>query len=674
MIAFKIALLVLLSASLHAKKLTQEFNTLLDKVAFEANSISERLHGYKKLISYTHNHEVHPKQIARLMSALETSYRVRDLNNRDMLLQLQEIFAGLLRIENFSPHQGAIKQYLERLQCDLKPFAIKSGDFVTIEFAGTNRYCATHKADTTVFLEAVPLEGKQIRMDCLFKVLGKEDGKAIAFGEEVQLQPLYIEQNGYLLPPSEKINFASNQESGKRGAESFDLTLQPNGNLLFTCTALTGEAITGMPVVAKQELYLTNNELHISWALAPNSTRLSARNKILGNGSPLALHVVKPQVVAKAHQKLIKANTALALKAPTLDAQAKAFSQILSSVKEGIDTAIAQEQSAALRKFYEQKKQFTPEGLRQLTKLFACAAKHPAFEDNKLVFEQYVSEVGDELKTKAIAFDQLFSLQIPQLHAGLQLTIDPLLAPQGHVVVAPTATISSEFMGQQCLALSSPSQKKGAISYGDELVLSSYFVDDGKDGGLLACPVTWWLDILPDKTTKRLLASSSAAIQTRNGQQIFVIQAANNPQQQGPVLPGDTIQLFSKHAQEVVVFGKDGLHACCEIKTASQEELKQLAHKKFTLYVKQAIAERDMQHKTAALDTALDLFKGQKILPHDAGKILFAAIKKTMTRPTNELAVAAFHKVLAKAQEAPFSEAAKRKFVAWATDIEKNKQ
>lgn len=652
------------------------FERLLDEVAFEASDIYARLGGYKRLIEYAQRRELDAPSLERFIKALEATYRARDLNNRAALVGIQEVCGVLLRTEIFATYHSNVRGFLEKLHYDLLPFALRSGDIVSIEICGRNMFCATQQRGGEAFIHGQhTAHGRQLRLDCLFRVEGGETGKPITLGQVVQLQPLYLQQGRYILPPTARLGGERNT-GGKRGAEGAEFVLQENGALAFTFSSPLGECLRGAPVVIKQGVHIVDTKYNLAWALPAGGTRLTI-HPVGGEGVELfAFRTVKSQVVEQAHARLMKANVEAALKQPLIERRLQGLVQIFTAMRSGISTAEAAQYQEILQGLYEERKNIPPAALRSLEKLFLTVAHHPAFAPSKLVFEQYTAHAHDELCAHAVSFGEYVRVIRSDQKRSLQLALDESLAKQGHLLVNGEGPVDNRVIGQQCVSLASTAGKAGAINYGDEVTLTSYFVDDGRDGGLLACPVTWWVDVSPENgSVQRVLASGAAAVQTHSGQEIFRVQNATLSTAQGPVLAGDVIHFVSKYTGRVVTFGDKHPPHTFTFGRASKEQLASLADKRFRQYVQRVDAESDVAKKATMLGAALDLFKGQRLLSAQAGKVLYAALKRTSLPAASLPAPAALEvkQLLTKAQDAPFSSAAKKRFVLWQSALEPKK-
>lgn len=640
------------------------FDQLLDKVAFEASDIQSRLEGYKRLIEYAQRSELDAPHVARFMAALEATYRARDLNNRAVLLGLQEVFCRALQSSIFAPHHEQARKFLTMLSCDLKPFAVKFGDCVAIEVCGRAMFCTTQQHDNCLHVVGCPPPaGKQLRVDSLFTIAGGQPGQVVTFGQQLQLQPLYAQRGGYMLPLEAGLNFACGS-SVRRGVEGGSVVLSKKSDIEFALTSPIGVILQGAPVVIHQEVQLVDTSRGVALAMPAGATRFVLQNKELADGNVLSLRIVKSQTLDRVHKKLVKANVDLALKQATPEGRIEGLLQVLNAVRGGIGDEELVRQQEVLQSLYAERSVVPPHALRLLEKLFVTAAHHSCFAQSKLVFEQYAGQVHDDLCAKAVSFGDVVTMAAAQQRA-LQLVLDESLTSQGHLVVAADGRKDTRLMGQQCITLASPAAKRGALSYSDEVTLTSYFVNDGRDGGLLACPVMWWVDSSPQESVaQRVLASGATAVQTRGGQEIFTIINATVPAMQGPVLAGDAVHLVSKHTKRMIEFGEKQKTGTFVVQKASKKQLVELADKRFRQYVQRISGEDDVHQRTAMLGAALDLFKGQKLLSSQAGKLLYAQLKNAAVG-SDIASQETIKQLLAKAQEAPFSAAAKKRFMTW---------
>ena len=218
-------LVILLCIVVQAWAGGSRFNQLLDGIFFESTDIVSRLNGYKKLVDYAQRRELDTQSLMRFMDALDGTYRVRDLTNKAVLLGLQEVFGKILMTPVFESYHQQVRAFLEKLKYDLMPFAIKVGDYVTIEACERHVFCAAQQqVDETLVHGRRQEKGKQVCVDSLFKVEGGVVGQPVLFGQQLQISPLYVQQGGYILPPRETLRVTYHRD-GYRGANEKKLFL-----------------------------------------------------------------------------------------------------------------------------------------------------------------------------------------------------------------------------------------------------------------------------------------------------------------------------------------------------------------------------------------------------------------------------------------------------------------
>lgn len=657
-------LLIFLCLVVQAWGVESRFNQLLDEVLFESADIASRLNGYKKLIEYAQRRELDAQSLSRLVKALEGTYRSRNLSNKSALLGLQDVFGTMLTMPIFGSYHKQVRLFQEKLKYDLMPFAVKFGDYVMIESCERHVFCATQQRESNHFLYGCGNgAGKQVRIDSLFRISGGIAGQPVLFGQDVQFSPLYLQDGGYVLPSQVALNVSYHREAS-RGLNEKALFLDRDPAVKFSAVASIGNVLHGSPVVAGHGFRLVDVASNFSWVLS-SGNNLTFQPKADAECELFSLRVVKPQVVEKAHQKLVQANTAIAVKKTLAEDRIAGLTKILKSVRRGIDGIVLLQQQELLQVLYSERAKLASSELRSLKKLFDLAAGHPCFAQSRLSFEQYAGQVLDDLGARALKFEEFITMTSTDNRRAIHLVMDEQLSKQGHLVVSGDGIPSNKIAGQQCMMISSAAGKQGFLSYGDEIKLTSFFVHDGRAGGLLACPVVWWVDGNP---VTRVCASSGKAVQTRSGQEVFVVASANNDLV-GPVLAGDKINLVSKYAQGAISFMQASPDL--DMQQVSRDRLAALADKCFSQYVKQAKAVHDVDKKVSMLEAAVDLFKDQKILSSGSGKVLYSALKQAIA---DKAAVAkAFvpnmQALLAKAQNAPFSPAAKKRFVVWSNGL-----
>lgn len=640
------------------------FNQLLDEILFESADIVSRLNGYKKLIEYAQRRELDAQNLGRLIKALEGTYRSRDLSNKSVLLGLRDLLGEILKMPIFGAYHKQVHLFQEKLKYDLMPFAVKFGDYVMIESCERRVFCATQQRDGNYFLYGCGNRaGKQVRIDSLFRIGGGIAGQPVLFGQDVQICPVYLQNGEYVLPSEVELNISYHREAS-RGFNGKALFLDKKPDVKFSVVASIGNILHGLPVVAGHGFRLVDVASNFSWVLSIDNT-LIFQPKTDADCELFSLRIVKPQVVEKAYQKLVQANTAIAIKKTLAEDRIAGLTKILKVVRGGIDGVVLVQQQELLQSLYGEREKLASSELRSLKKLFDLAAGHSSFVQSKFSFEQYAGQLLEDLGARALKFEEFITITSIDHRRAIHLVMDEQLSKQGHLVVSGDGIPSSKIAGQQCMMISSVVGKQGFLSYGDEIKLTSFFVHDGRAGGLLACPVVWWVDGNP---VTRVCASSSKAVQTRSGQEVFIVASAASGLV-GPVLPGDRINLVSKYAQGAISFMQ--ATPALDIQKVSRDRLTVLADKCFSQYVKQVKAIQDIDKKLPMLEAAVDLFKDQKILSSGSGKVLYSALKQA-TADKNSITkafVPNLQGLLAKAQNAPFSPAAKKRFVVWSDSL-----
>jgi hypothetical protein len=667
-----LALIYIFTSSLIA---ADRFDKMLDRLAFEAQDPQERLDGYKRLIVYSEQQGLSVPQVERFMAALESTYKARDVAARQVLVGIQDVLLKALRVPEFKEYRDRLTGYLTTLQYDLRPFAIKSGDFVTLEACGRKMFCTTeHNNSGFLIRGAAPLLEKQVRVDSLFKIVAGAENEVIKSGDVVRLEPVYVRYGSYVLPPPGVVAGLALPAPDRHGAGGEAIVHNEQSKLVVV--APEAAELTGAPIVQEQPICFSVLGSGLVWSCPAQGdanlfSQPAAEAETAGQHL-FALRTVKPAGVERAHQKLIKANIDIALKEKTFEERVAGVTKIFSSIRTGLTPEDVTVLRGTANNLFALSNAASGSGLRLMQKLFDVAAVHPAFGVDKLTFEQSASSVRDTLNARAISFGNVVSLTKLDHQGAVQTTMSDDLTKLGHLKITIGRRHGSRLMGQQCTLLESPVGKQGPLAFGDEVIVKSFFVDDGRDGGLLACPVTWWVNSIEQNGVKSLqvLASSSKAVQTHNGQEIFIIKPPSGLAGQGAVLPGDAVQLVGKQSGVVLALGgssgdKPG-DTTFEVRRFSKEKLVALADKRFKQYVQRLEGEVDLSKKTIMLEAALDLFKGQKLLSTQSGKILYASLKRVAEGPQIPGAVVpGLQSVLVKAQDAPFSPGAKKRFTAW---------
>ncbi|MBM3886784.1 hypothetical protein FJ364_02530 [Candidatus Dependentiae bacterium] len=649
------------------------FDQLLDDVLFESHDLQERLEGYKRLILYANDHDVASDSIEKFLRALEATFRARDLANRVALVYLQDVLCIAAQAKSLALYQNRLKQLLDKLSYDLQPFGIRGGDYVVLEVPARKLFCAAeHRADGIHVLARPVVSGREVRVDCLFRVATPIPGALIKFGDAVQLEPLYIRYGCYILPPATRLGISYN-EQGRRGSSISPLIFKEKDSSLITFVSPQGPILSGAPIVADQGVCLVDAASGAQWALRGDEIVSHIDHNVKKQKSNaediFSLRNIKPEIIDFAHKRLIQANIDVVFKQKRFEDRVFGITQLLNSMRSGFDFDQQEQLRKALEALYDEHAKASTRGLRKLDRLFGIAANHPNLVENKLMLQQFVGHVREALNDRSVAYGDIFSLVTSNHQAALQAEIHEKLTELGHLAISTGRTQGDKILGQQCLIFTSPHGKRGSITYGDEVTIHSFFVEDGREGELLACPVIWWVDPLDKDSLQshRVLASSIKAVQTHNGQEIFIVQHAKK-EQKGTLITGDKIELFSKYAEKVLTFGdkaKEGV--VFELHRIDKDQLIALADKRFKQYVQRAFAEKNISKKIQHIEVALDIFKGQRLLSIQASKILYGIIRvltanKADLEPND---VSALKKLLAKAQGAPFSVAAKKRFKLW---------
>lgn len=661
---------------------TDRFDKALDRLAFEAQDPLERLDGYKRLIQYAQQQALDKAQIDRFMAALEATYKARDTNSRLVLVGLRDVLVKAGRVVDFSDYKDKLSAYLATLQYDLRPFAIRSGDYVTLEACSCKSLCTIQNHNGGFLVRSTaPLTGaKQVRVDSLFRIVAAAHNEIIKSGDVVKLEPVYVRTGAYVLPPEGVAAGLALPLPDRHGSGGEAFVGSEQNQLVVV--APDAEELMGAPLVQEQPICLSVYGSGLVWACAASgdahlfSQQASEAEK--KEQHLFALRSVKAAGVERVHQKLVKANLDVAFKEKNLEERIAGVTKIFSTMRTGLGVSDVAALRGVARNFFSASGSATGSGLRLMHKFFEIAAAHPAFVADKLSFEQNASSVKDILNARAIGYGNVISLAKLDHQGAAQTTMSDELTKQGHLKITIGRRHGSRLMGQQSVLLESALGKQGPLSFGDEIRIQSFFVDDGRDGGLLACPVTWWVNTIESHGSKALqvLASSAKAVQTHNGQEVFIVRSASKLAEQGVVLPGDAVQLVSKHAGVVVALSPSSIgltsDATFEVRRLNKEKLIDLADKRFKQYVQRVEGEFDLSKKTTMLAAALDLFKGQQLLSTQSGKMLYASLKRVAEGTRLPLAVVpGVQSMLAKAQEAPFSPAAKKRFTAWGEKLGK---
>ncbi len=649
------------------------FEEELYRAGYESQNMQQRLQAYKQLIVYAQKKEIDELLVDRFLTAIESTFRGRDLTARAMLLGLQEVLSDALQAPIFESRYARLRQLLDKLSYDLQPFAIRAGDYVVLEVPMRKLFCAAEQqVDGVHIVASQPIPGNQVQVDCLFKVTTSVPGAVVRFGDTVQLEPLYVRHGTYVLPSPTKLGITYDG-TGHRGGDTPTLLLHEGGTTAITLVSLQKKILTGSPVVVSQGLRLVDAQSGTQWGLRGDQLVAQVDDATRGlSGSFFSLRNIKPQIIDQVHRKIIQKNLDSVVKEPTFEARVLGLTRVLFSMRTGFDFEQQEQLRKVLEALYDEHAKASTNGLRLLEKLFIIAASHPQLAHSKLMFEQFSSHVVDALNSRSIMYGDIISLVKPDRQGAVQVSLDQALTKKGHLAVTMGNASGMKLQGQQCAMLSSPRGKQGSVSYGDEVITTSFFVEDGRDGGLLACPVIWWVNSIDSgkDPAHRVMASAIKAVQTHNGQEVFVIKSPEKDLK-GPLVAGDMVQLYGKQAGAVLTFGSErvGLasDALFEVRRVDRSQLAQLADNRFKQYVQRAEGENSLSKKLSMLQSALDIFKGQRLLSVKASKILYAEIKRVAdnAKAVPAPAMPALRKLLAKAQDAPFSPAAKKRFISW---------
>jgi hypothetical protein len=657
--------------------LSNSFEKKLYRAGYEIQNMQQRLKAYKQLIVYAQKHEIDELSLDCFLSAIESTFRGRDLAAKSTLLGLQEVLCDALQAPIFEGHYRRLRQLLDKLSYDLRPFAIRAGDYVVLEVPVRNLFCAVEqRADGVHIVASEPVPGNQVQVDCLFKITTSMPGAIIKFGDTVELEPLYVRHGGYVLPPPTKFGITYDG-TGHRGSDTTPLLFHEGGKNAITFVSLQKKPLTGAPVVVGQGLRLIDAESLTQWALQGNQLVGQVGDGMRGlSRAFFSLRNIKPEIVDRVHKKIIQKNLDSVVKEPTFEARVLALKQVICSMRTGFDFEQREQLRKLLEALYDAHAKASTNGLRLLEELFMIAASHPQLVDSKLMFQQFSSNVVEALNSRSIMYGDIVSLVKSDRQGAVQVSIDEALIAQGHLAVTMGNTSGVKLQGQQCLMFASPGGKQGSVSYGDEVTVTSFFVEDGRDGGLLACPVIWWVNSIGSgkKAAHQVMASAIKAVQTHNGQEIFVIQPPEKGLR-GPLVSGDIVKLYGKQAASVLAFGCERVgtlsDAVFEVRRVDRRQLNDLADNRFKQYVQRVQGENSLSKKIKMLEAALDLFKGQRLLSAKASKILYAEIKHLSSgaKALPESAIPALKKLLAKAQDAPFSSPAKKRFIDWSNKL-----
>ncbi len=648
------------------------FEEELSRACYKSQTMQQLLQAYKQLVVSAQKNEIDEGLVDRFLTAIESTFRGRDLTARAMLLGLQEVLSDALQAPIFEARYPRLRQLLDKLSYDLQPFAIRSGDYVVLEVPKRKLFCAAEqRADGVHIIASQPVPGNQVQVDCLFKITTSVPGAVVKFGDTVQLEPLYLRYGPYVLPPLTKLGITY-EGTGHGAGDTATLLLREGGTSAITLVSLQKEVLTGSPVVVDKGFHLVDAESGTQWALRGEQLVAQVGDATQGrSGSFFSLRNIKPEIIDRVHKKIIQKNLDSVLKEPAFEARVLGVTQVLSSMRRGFDFDQQEQLRKVLEVLYNEHAKASTNGLRLLEKLFIIALSHPELADSKLMFEQFSSHVVDALNSRSIMYGDIISFVRPDRQEAVQVSLDEALTKQGHLIplaVKMGKASGMKLQGHECAMLTSPRRKQGSVSYGDEVIATSFFVEDGRDGGLLACPVIWWVNSIDSKkdATHRVMASPIKAEQAHNGQEVFVIKPPVKGLK-GSLVTGDMVQLYGKQACEVLTFGPLPNDALLEVRRVDRSQLADLADKRFKQYVERAESENSLTKKLSLLESALDIFKGQRLLSVKASKILYAEIKRVAddAKAVPAQAMPALRKLLAKAQDAPFSPAAKKRFISW---------